>query len=191
MHLGGVSGANVRLARCGAVECSVPVSGAHERFKSRSFRVDVARHPAHSDGSMRTFSIRFVWSGRRLSSLFGGLLILPLAFLFSCQSAPPPSEAEPETEVLEGAEEAEPIEEAAALPRTVGRIVVLGAENRFVVIKLDGDYEPAVGSELSVVFAGRDVARLRVSPERQSGHITADVLRGTVERGYLVQTIPD
>ncbi len=141
---------------------------------------------------MRTFSIPFILPGRRLSSLVSGLLILPLAGLFSCQSAPPPSaEAEPQTEVLVGMEEAEPIEEAAALPRTVGRIVVLGAENRFVVIKLEGDLEPAVGSELSVVFAGRDVARLRVSPERQSGHITADVLRGTVERGYLVQTIPD
>lgn len=156
-----------------------------------SLSVDVACHPAQPEGRMRTSSTRFVLCGHRVSALAGGLLILPLLVVFSCQSVPPPSEEDRQTEVLEGVEEAEPIEEAAALPRTVGRIVVLGAENRFVVIKLDGDYEPAVGSDLSVVFAGRDVARLRVTPERQSGHITADVIRGTVERGYLVQTIPD
>ncbi|MFM7182990.1 MAG: hypothetical protein ACKO2G_16215 [Verrucomicrobiales bacterium] len=68
----------------------------------------------------------------------------------------------------------------------VGRILVLGADNAFVVFQLEAGESVATGEELEVRFAGTSVGKVKVTPERKSRMVAADVLSGTMEKGYEV-----
>ena len=68
----------------------------------------------------------------------------------------------------------------------LGRIVVLGADNAFVVFQLEAGESATDGEELDVRFAGATVGKVKVTPERKSRMVAADVLSGTVEKGYEV-----
>lgn len=59
-----------------------------------------------------------------------------------------------------------------------------------MVVQLDAGQEAQSGEDLSVRFAGVEVGRVRVSPERNNRLITADVTVGTVEKGYEVVRVP-
>lgn len=72
----------------------------------------------------------------------------------------------------------------------VGRILVLGADNAFVVFQLEAGETVAMGEELEVRFAGSPVAKIKVTPpDKKNRMIAADVLSGTVEKGYEVVRI--
>lgn len=68
----------------------------------------------------------------------------------------------------------------------LGRILVIGADNAFVVFQLEAGQSVAAGEELEVRFAGASVGKIKVTPERKSRMVAADVLSGTVEKGYEV-----
>jgi hypothetical protein len=68
----------------------------------------------------------------------------------------------------------------------LGRILVVGADNTFVVFQLEAGESAAVGEELDVRFAGAGVGKIKVTPERKNRMIAADVVSGTVEKGYEV-----
>ena len=68
----------------------------------------------------------------------------------------------------------------------LGRILVLGADNAFVVFQLEAGESATVGEELEVRFAGENVGKIKVTPERKNRMIAADVLSGTMAKGYEV-----
>ena len=68
----------------------------------------------------------------------------------------------------------------------LGRILVVGADNAFVVFQLEAGESAVVGEELDVRFAGAGVGKIKVTPERKNRMIAADVVSGTMEKGYEV-----
>lgn len=120
----------------------------------------------------------------KFSRVIAGCAFVALA---SCKSTPPPPA---ELEVVAAENEAEP--PPAPVVLDIGRIALIGAGARFVVIELaTGVGAPATGTELGAWFLGQDVARLRVSPERKGRMVTADVIRGRVDIGYEVRQLPE
>jgi len=79
---------------------------------------------------------------------------------------------------------------AAPVDALVGVIERLGAEAKFVVILLEPGQQAKQEEELIVRFAGVDVGKVKVSPERKGRFITADVVSGTVEKGYEIVRRP-
>lgn len=68
----------------------------------------------------------------------------------------------------------------------LGRILVLGADNSFVVFQLEAGESATVGEELEVRFAGASVGKIKVTPERKNRMVAADVISGTMAKGYEV-----
>jgi hypothetical protein len=89
-------------------------------------------------------------------------------------------------EVAPSPEAAPPTAEEVVTETVLGRILVLGADNAFVVFQLEGGATAAAGEELEVRFAGATVGKIKVSKERRSRMVAADVVSGTVEKGYEV-----
>lgn len=114
--------------------------------------------------------------------LAAALLLVPLA---GCRHGPKPG---PGTVGAAAVVPAEP--PAAPVDALVGVIDRLGAEAKFVVILLEPGQQAKEGDELIVRFADVDVGKVKVSPERKGRFITADVVSGTVEKGYEVVRRP-
>jgi hypothetical protein len=68
----------------------------------------------------------------------------------------------------------------------LGRVIVVGADNAFVVFQLEAGESATVGEELDVRFAGANVGKIKVTPERKNRMVAADVLSGTAEKDYEV-----
>ena len=68
----------------------------------------------------------------------------------------------------------------------LGRILILGDENAFVIFQLEAGESATDGEELDVRFAGATVGKVKVTPPQKSRMVSADVLSGTVEKGYEV-----
>ena len=114
-------------------------------------------------------------------ALAAALLLVPLA---GCRHGPKPGPGP------SGAAAVTPEPPAAPADAFVGVIDRLGAEAKFVVILLEPGQQAKEGDELIVRFAGVDVGKVKVSPERKGRFITADVVSGTVEKGYEVVRRP-
>jgi hypothetical protein len=69
----------------------------------------------------------------------------------------------------------------------VGRVTILGADNSFVIFQTEPGETVSIGEELRVRFAGSPVGKIKVTPpERKNRFFAADVLEGTMAKGYEV-----
>lgn len=69
----------------------------------------------------------------------------------------------------------------------VGRVAIIGADNSFVVFQAEVGESITLGEELRVRFAGAPVGRIKVTPpEKNNRFYAADVLEGTMQKGYEV-----
>ena len=112
-----------------------------------------------------------------LPGIFVCLAFLPLV---SCK-APVPDEPGGGTLMLPSAPA--PVETETV----VGRITLLGADNAFVVFQSEDGAAVGIGEELRVRFSGAPVGRIKVTPpDKKNGFHAADVIEGTMEKGYEV-----
>ena len=68
----------------------------------------------------------------------------------------------------------------------VGIINFLGSNSQFVIIQIEPGQEAKDGEELIVRFAGADVGKVKVLPQRKAHSVAADVIEGSVEKNYEV-----
>lgn len=112
------------------------------------------------------------------------LILATMALGSSCNHTKDDSSATGTPASTTGAAEAPPAE--MVVETVLGRIIVLGADNAFVIFQLEAGESASVGEELDVRFAGATVGKIKVTPENKNRMVAADVLSGTMEKGYEV-----
>ena len=72
----------------------------------------------------------------------------------------------------------------------VGAINFLGSNSQFVIIQIEPGQEAKEGEVLIVRFAGTDVGKVKILPQRKAHSVAADVIEGSVEKNYEVVRRP-
>jgi hypothetical protein len=68
---------------------------------------------------------------------------------------------------------------ASTIRRTVGEVVVVDEERRFVLIDLQSNlYVPAPGVKLRTMHNSTETGRLKTSPEQKRPFVAADIIDG-------------
>jgi hypothetical protein len=71
-------------------------------------------------------------------------------------------------------------------PRLIGRIAMVNAEGKFVLISCDAWSAPAEGTALKCLRNGVESGIVNVGQERRGAYVTADIVTGAPERGDQV-----
>ena len=109
------------------------------------------------------------------------IILAGIAFLAQACRTPERAEA-PAAAVAPAPAPPDPVVETL-----VGRITLLGAGNSFVIFLLEPGQSASIGEELEVRFAGARVATIKITPpDKKNRFFAADVIEGTVEKGYEV-----
>ena len=74
----------------------------------------------------------------------------------------------------------------APRPTTIGIIEAVNPDAKFVIVHLNANSLVPVGTELTSLDAAGQSAKLKVTPERKSIFISADIISGTPQKGDSV-----